>query len=97
MAAGKGSNDLYEYAAIVNRFDNNRRFSVLLGGNNINSPGFSFGEIQKMFGNGGSTSISINSNGAMNFSIGGRSFGGGEDIVKSKILVSPTQINSEKK
>lgn len=84
MAAGKGSNDLYEYAAIVNRFDNNRRFSVLLGGNNINSPGFSFGEIQKMFGNGGSTSISINSNGAMNFSIGGRSFGGGEGIVKSK-------------
>ena len=83
LAAGKGTNNHYEYAAIVNRFDNNRRFSVLLGGNNINSPGFSFGEIQKMFGSGGNTSLSINSGGGMNFSIGGRSFGGGDGIVKS--------------
>lgn len=83
LAAGKGTNDHYEYAAIVNRFDNDRRFSVLLGGNNINSPGFSFGEIQKMFGNGGGMSVSVNS-GVINFSVGGRSFGGGEGIVKSK-------------
>ena len=39
---------------MVNRFDNNQRFSVLASTNNINSPGFSFGEIQKMFGGGGS-------------------------------------------
>jgi hypothetical protein len=84
LAAGKGTNDHYEYAAIINRFDNDRRFSVLLGGNNINSPGFSFGEIQKMFGSGGNTSISVSSSGGMNFSIGGRSFGTGEGIVKSK-------------
>ena len=84
LAAGKGSGNHYEYAAIVNRFDNDRRFSVLLGGNNVNSPGFSFGEIQKMFGSGGNTSISVSSGGAMNFSIGGRSFGSGQGIVKSK-------------
>ena len=84
LAAGKGTNNHYEYAAIVNRFNNNRRFSILLGGNNINSPGFSFGEIQKMFGSGGNTMLNIGSNGGINFSIGGRSFGGGQGIIKSK-------------
>ena len=33
-------------------FDNDQPISVLVGGNNINSPGFSFGEIEKMFGGG---------------------------------------------
>ena len=80
LAAGGGTEKHYEYAALVNRFNNETRFSVLLGGNDINSPGFSFGEIQKMFGSNGS--VSFNSNGA--FSIGNRSFGGGQGIVKSK-------------
>ncbi len=84
LAAGTGTDNHYEYAALVNRFDNDRRFSVLLGGNNVNSPGFSFGEIQKMFGSGGNTSVSVSSGGGYNFSIGGRSFGTGEGIVKSK-------------
>ncbi len=80
LAAGGGTDKHYEYAALVNRFDNDTRFSVLLGGNDINSPGFSFGEIQKMFGSGGS--IMISEGGA--FSIGSRSFGGGQGIIKSK-------------
>ena len=43
-------------------------------------PGFSFGEIQKMFGN--ANTVSVSSNGS--FSIDGRSFGGGDGIVTSR-------------
>jgi hypothetical protein len=83
LAAGKGTDNHYEYAAIVNRFNNDKRFSVLLGGNDLNSPGFSFGELQKMFGNSGGFGVSI-SGGNMSYSIGGRTFGGGQGIVKSR-------------
>ena len=80
VAAGAGTDKRYEYAGMVNIFDNEQRISVLAGGNNINSAGFSFGEIRKMFGGG--NSISFNgSNGS--FSIDGRSFGGGEGITRS--------------
>ncbi|MDG5492728.1 outer membrane beta-barrel protein [Psychroserpens sp. SPM9] len=80
LAAGAGTEERYEYAGMVNVFDNDRRISVLAGGNNTNSPGFSFGEIQKMFGGG--YSMSINSSGA--FTIDGRSFGGGQGITTSQ-------------
>ncbi|MGY5354002.1 outer membrane beta-barrel protein [Wenyingzhuangia sp. IMCC45467] len=66
-AAGIGTDDKYEYAGMYNRFDNDQKFSALLGGNNINSPGFSFGEIREMFGG------NVNS----------RNFGGGQGIVTS--------------
>lgn len=66
-AAGVGTNNKYEYAGMYNRFDNDQKFSALLGGNNINSPGFSFGEIREMFGGNVST----------------RNFGGGQGIVTS--------------
>ncbi|WP_452221408.1 outer membrane beta-barrel protein [Lacinutrix salivirga] len=79
VAAGAGTDKRYEFAGMLNRFDNDQRISVLAGGNNTNSPGFSFGEISKMFGRGRS---SFNSNGS--FSIDGRSFGGGEGITTSK-------------
>ncbi len=81
VAAGVGTDDRYEFAGMFNRFDNDQRISVLVGGNNINSPGFSFGEIEKMFGSGGSRSY--NSNGS--FSINGRQFGGGQGITTSKL------------
>ncbi|MDO5968399.1 outer membrane beta-barrel protein [Flavivirga aquimarina] len=58
LAAGAGTDKTYEYAGMYNRFNDDLRFSVLVGGNNINSPGFSFGEIRKMFG--GSSSYNIN-------------------------------------
>ncbi|WP_228850735.1 outer membrane beta-barrel protein [Aegicerativicinus sediminis] len=80
VAAGAGTDDRYEFAGIVNYFNNDRRISALYGGNNINSPGFSFGEIEKMFGN--PSSVSINSNG--NFVMDGRSFGGGAGITTSQ-------------
>lgn len=80
VSAGAGTDKRYEAAGMVNLFDNDRRLSVLVGGNNTNSPGFSFGEISKMFGNGGG--ISMNSSGA--FSVGGRSFGGGQGITTSQ-------------
>ncbi len=80
VAAGTGTDKRWEFAGLFNRFDNDQRISVLAGGNNINSPGFSFGEISKMFGRSGSSSW--NSNGS--FSIGGRSFGGGQGITTSK-------------
>lgn len=80
VAAGAGTDKRYEFAGMVNIFDNEQRISVLAGGNNINSVGFSFGEIRKMFGGG--NSISFNgSNGS--FTIDGRTFGGGEGITKS--------------
>jgi len=80
VAAGAGTDKRFEYAGLINYFDNDMRISVLGAGNNINSPGFSFGEIQKMFG--GARYMSYNSNGSFNF--GGRSFGGGEGITNSR-------------
>jgi hypothetical protein len=80
LSAGAGTDERYEYAGLFNRFDNDQRISVLAGGNNINSPGFSFGEISKMFG--GARSMTMNSSGA--FTIDGRSFGFGEGIVVSR-------------
>ncbi|WP_299103407.1 outer membrane beta-barrel protein [uncultured Winogradskyella sp.] len=80
VSAGAGTDERYEFAGMVNLFNNDRRISVLAGGNNTNSPGFSFGEIHKMFGSGGG--ISFNSNGS--FSLGGRSFGGGQGITSSQ-------------
>lgn len=81
LAAGAGTHERYEAAGMLNYFDNDRRVSVLAGGNNINSPGFSFGEIQKMFGN--ASSMSVSSNGT--FTIDGRSFGGGQGITTSRM------------
>ncbi|MEY8848140.1 outer membrane beta-barrel protein [Psychroserpens sp. XS_ASV72] len=80
LAAGTGTDERYEFAGMVNLFDNDRRVSVLAGGNNTNSPGFSFGEIQKMFGGG--YSLSMSSNGS--FTIDGRSFGSGQGITTSR-------------
>ncbi|GAA3648981.1 outer membrane beta-barrel protein [Flavivirga jejuensis] len=80
VAAGAGTEDHYEYAGMFNYFDNDQRISVLAGGNDINSPGFSFGEIRKMFG--AANSMSVSSNGS--FSIDGRSFGGGQGITESQ-------------
>ena len=99
LAGGLGSDKRFEFAGIVNRFDNDRRISVLAGGNNINSPGFSFGEIQKMFGGG--RSVYVNSNGS--FVLDGRAFGGGEGITRSRniganyadVLGEKVDINSD--
>ncbi|MBU2920129.1 outer membrane beta-barrel protein [Winogradskyella psychrotolerans] len=80
VSTGAGTDERYELAGMINLFDNDRRISVLAGGNNTNTPGFSFGEISKMFGRGGG--VSFSSNGS--FTLGGRSFGGGEGITTSE-------------
>lgn len=80
VAAGGGTDERYELAGMVNSFDNDQRISILAGGNNTNSPGFSFGEIQKMFGRGSSMSMSGNGS----FTIDGRSFGSGQGITTSR-------------
>ena len=79
VSAGGGTDERYEYAGMVNVFDNERRISVLTGGNNINSSGFSFGEIRKMFS--GARKMTVSSDGS--FSIDARSFGGGQGITTS--------------
>ncbi len=80
VSGGGGTDDRFEYAGLVNYFDNDLQLSALGGGNNINSPGFSFGEIEKMFG--GARSISVSSTGA--FSVNGRNFGFGSGIINSR-------------
>lgn len=82
VAAGGGTDKRFEYAGLINYFDNDLRLSALAGGNNINSPGFSFGEIEKMFGS--ARNLSFNSNGSFNFN--GRAFGGGEGITNSRTV-----------
>lgn len=77
VSAGAGTDKRYEAATMVNRFNNDRRISVLASKNNINSPGFSFGELEKMFGGG----LWISGNGSIN--VGGQRFGGGQGIVRS--------------
>lgn len=84
VAAGGGTDERWEAAGMFNYFNNDRRLSVLAGGNNINSAGFSFGEIEKMFGGRGNRSFRI-SGGNTSFSIGGRNFGGGDGIVTSRL------------
>ncbi len=51
VSAGAGTDERYEFAGMVNLFDNDRRISVLAGGHNNNSPGFSLGELSTMFAN----------------------------------------------
>lgn len=82
LAAGGGTDKRFEYAGLFNYFDNDLRLSALAGGNNINSPGFSFGEIEKMFGS--ARNLNFNSNGSFNFN--GRAFGSGEGITNSRTM-----------
>ncbi|GAA4236373.1 outer membrane beta-barrel protein [Postechiella marina] len=78
LSAGLGTDKHYEYAGMFNYFDNDQRLSVLSGGNDINSPGFSFGEIRKMFGGGNGISIK-------NGSLGGsQGYGAGKGLVESE-------------
>ncbi len=80
VATGGGTDKRFEYAGLINYFDNDLRLSALAGGNNINSPGFSFGEIEKMFGS--ARNLNFNSNGSFNFN--GKAFGSGEGITNSR-------------
>lgn len=80
VSLGGGTDKHYEFAGLINAFDNDKRLSVLVGGNDINSPGFSYGEIRKMYGGGRNVWMSDNGS----FSIDGMQFGGGSGITTSR-------------
>ena len=72
VATGAGTNDRYEYAGMVTRFKQSERIGVLAGGNNINSPGFSFGNQRLQFGGnnrsfGGGQGIVTSNNYGLNY------------------------------
>ena len=50
VATGVGSDNRYEYAGLATKFKESERIGLLAGGNNINSPGFSFGNQRQQFG-----------------------------------------------
>ncbi len=86
MYAGSGSNQLYEYGALINHFRDTFQLSLLGYANNLNRPGFSFSDVMQLGGfnrsnlstNSRSTSVWSNGSGS-NLSINGVSFGGGQN------------------
>jgi hypothetical protein len=72
VAAGAGTDDRYEYAGMLTRFKQSERIGLLAGGNNINSPGFSFGNQRLQFGGnnrsfGGGQGIVTSNNYGVNY------------------------------
>ncbi|OQP61588.1 outer membrane beta-barrel family protein [Niastella populi] len=64
FTAGIGDNERYQVSGMFNRFDNDRRISILAGSNNLNRSSFSFNDIVGNMGGFGSRG-------------GGGGFGGG--------------------
>jgi hypothetical protein len=71
--AGYGTEDTYESSIMFNRFNGDRRISILGAANNINKQGFSFSDIVSSMGGFGSR----NGGGGGNFGGGGNQAGGG--------------------
>ncbi|MEO9570501.1 MAG: outer membrane beta-barrel protein [Polaribacter sp.] len=72
VAAGIGTDDRYEYAGLATRFKQSERIGLLAGGNNVNSPGFSFGNQRLQFGGnnrsfGGGQGIVTSNNYGVNY------------------------------
>lgn len=72
---GIGDNGKYEGNLSVNRFNGNRRISLLFNGNNINKQGFSFSDIISSMG--GFSGFGGGGGGGMQISDGGGRRGGG--------------------
>lgn len=83
--AGYGDNDRYQASAMFNKFDNDRRISILAGSNNLNKSSFSFNDIVSNMGGfgsrgqggGGGGGFSGGGGGGGNRSGGGNRGGGG--------------------
>jgi hypothetical protein len=78
--AGVGDNDRYQASAMFNRFDNDRRISILAGSNNLNKQSFSFSDIVSNmggFGSRGGGGGGFSGGGGGNRGGGGFSGGGG--------------------
>ena len=72
VAVGKGTDDRYEYAGLATRFKQSERIGLLAGGNNVNSPGFSFGNQRSQYGGnnrsfGGGQGIITSNNYGVNY------------------------------
>ncbi|MCG1035326.1 outer membrane beta-barrel protein [Polaribacter sargassicola] len=72
VATGAGTDKRYEYAGMGTRFQGTERIGLLAGGNNINSPGFSFGNQRLQFGGnnrsfGGGQGIVTSNNYGLNY------------------------------
>ncbi|WP_205508188.1 outer membrane beta-barrel family protein [Longitalea arenae] len=75
FSVGAGDNERYQASAMFNRFDNDRRISVLAGSNNLNRSTFSFNDIVGTMGGFGSRGGGGAGGGG--FGGGGGGFGGG--------------------
>ncbi|MEO7984804.1 MAG: outer membrane beta-barrel protein, partial [Bacteroidota bacterium] len=73
--AGIGDNGKYEGNLSVNKFNGNKRISLLFNGNNINKQGFSFSDIISSMG--GFSGFGGGGGGGGNFGGGGMQFTGG--------------------
>lgn len=89
--AGYGSNDRYQFSGMLNRFDNDRRVSVLAGANNVNSSGFTYRDIS----GGGNTNDGITATrmGGVNY----RDNWGKKTEVNGSYFVSSTNNESAQK
>ena len=76
LYAGGGLRELYETGGIMNFFRDTTQVSVLAYSNNLNRPGFSVNDVQRIggFGRSGINSMMVNSDGG--FSLNNISFGG---------------------
>lgn len=81
--AGGGLKEFFEAGAILNFFRDTTQLSVITYANNINKPGFSLNEVNRIggFQRGGYTNVT--SNGDSGFSLDNISFGGSGGINKS--------------
>jgi hypothetical protein len=77
FTAGIGDNDRYTASGMFNRFDNDRRISVLAGSNNLNKSSFSFNDIVSTMGGYGSGNGGGGGGGARGGGGGGGNRGGG--------------------
>lgn len=77
LIAGYGSDDRYETSIMFNRFNGDRRISILAGSNNINKQAFSFNDIVGNMGGFGSRGGGGGFGGGGFGGGGGGSFGGG--------------------
>lgn len=92
--AGYGSDDRYRLNGMLNRFDNNRRVSLLGGANNVNAQGFT------RRGGGGGGGQGGNGNGITTSRMGGinyRDNWGKKVEVNGSYFISHTQSQSEQK
>jgi hypothetical protein len=81
--AGGGFKELFETGGILNLFRDTTQISIMAYGNNVNKPGFSINDVQRIggFGRSGINSMMVNTDGG--FALNNISFGGASSGVQS--------------